>query len=437
MTHHSAHKQQKQTLRPSNIGTLTEADDKLSGQKFLYTIHNKRIAVLVSYDTPPEYDQRDTSIPARYLDRYDQAGWWVDGERTPENAEKRLDALLEELQDMIQDFCHKLMIAVAGGPSSALLPGKAVESDDEIIKETERSQPTAPPPRTLHEYMYSEAFVVQLISRQGEPKAIRREDIPPPTTWPAYPDIAALEEKTNIKLPIYTPSQIQVLKTFAFHPWVLRVSTPNGSHLSCKLSASHTGSFEREYGALRKLRDAGCTIATLRVPQLRGLVRTEAGLGEVGIVGILVDYIDTQCYELTFCLAPATYAAPGEEDGNAADDGSRSNDADGLKASNHIPDIEPSRREKWMSQIQTTVYKLHALGVVWGDAKTANILLDRNDDLWVVDFGGGGTPGWFDKKLMGTKEGDLQALKRILEEIGGKRRVWRSDEKQPTDPGVV
>lgn len=87
--------------------------------------------------------------------------------------------------------------------------------------------------------------------------------------------------------------------------------------------------------------------------------------------------------------------------------------------------------------VQSVVHKLHELDIVWCDAKTANILLDKNDDLWVIDFGGGGTPGWVDRKLMDTKEGDLQALRRILEDISGKRTVFRSDQRPLTDLRAV
>jgi serine/threonine protein kinase len=178
--------------------------------------------------------------------------------------------------------------------------------------------------------------------------------------------------------------------------------------------------------------NAGCTTEILRVPQLRGLIRTESRYGEEGIVGILMDHIDTECYDFTFRLASAL---PSRQDINYKKDG----DGDGDDSYMHqlpIPDIEPSRREKWSTDIQTIAHQLHALGIVRGDAKTANILLDRDDRLWVVDFGGGGTPGWMDKKLMDTKEGDLQALERILEEIAGQRRVHRSDMQPPRDAAL-
>ena len=79
--------------------------------------------------------------------------------------------------------------------------------------------------------------------------------------------------------------------------------------------------------------------------------------------------------------------------------------------------IEKSRRERWATQIEDTLNQLHAIGVVWGDAKTSNILIDEKDDVWIIDFGGGQTLGWVDYKLVGTKDGDLHVLKRTLEAL--------------------
>jgi hypothetical protein len=39
--------------------------------------------------------------------------------------------------------------------------------------------------------------------------------------------------------------------------------------------------------------------------------------------------------------------------------------------------------------------------------------------VWVVDFGGGYTPGWIDEELQGTKRGDLQALEKIRQWLEG------------------
>lgn len=74
-----------------------------------------------------------------------------------------------------------------------------------------------------------------------------------------------------------------------------------------------------------------------------------------------------------------------------------------------------SMRKKWASQIQHTVEMLHKAGVIWGDAKAGNILVDGHGrgDAWVVDFGGGFTKGWVDREKSDTMEGDLKGLANI------------------------
>lgn len=153
------------------------------------------------------------------------------------------------------------------------------------------------------------------------------------------------------------------------------------------------------------MHDVGCKTETLHVPHVKGPTRTATGYGEEGIVGILMDYIDTEKYELTFHLAPPLPSSSLNERGediNYRKDGEEDNTH---TCTDLIPEIASSRRGEWLSQIQSTIYQLHALGIVWGDAKTVNLFLDKNDDLWVIDFGGGGTPGWIDKRLIYTKEG--------------------------------
>lgn len=54
-------------------------------------------------------------------------------------------------------------------------------------------------------------------------------------------------------------------------------------------------------------------------------------------------------------------------------------------------------------------------GAVLGDVKPDNVLIDTQDDAYIIDFGGGYTRGWVDKELANTAEGDLQGLQRISE----------------------
>lgn len=76
-------------------------------------------------------------------------------------------------------------------------------------------------------------------------------------------------------------------------------------------------------------------------------------------------------------------------------------------------------RQKWADQITSTMSQLHEAGILWGDVKSDNVLIDTSQDAWIIDFGGGNTDGWVDPELAGTKEGDLQGLHKIIEFLLG------------------
>ncbi|OAQ62430.1 kinase domain-containing protein [Pochonia chlamydosporia 170] len=73
---------------------------------------------------------------------------------------------------------------------------------------------------------------------------------------------------------------------------------------------------------------------------------------------------------------------------------------------------------KWMRQIEVTVKQLHKLGIVWGDVKPDNVIVDSAGDAVVVDFGGGYTPGYIEKGLQQTFQGDLVGLDHMAAEMG-------------------
>lgn len=79
----------------------------------------------------------------------------------------------------------------------------------------------------------------------------------------------------------------------------------------------------------------------------------------------------------------------------------------------HTPDTPENRRQMWASQISTSVHQLHEIGVTWGDGKASNVVIDKEDIAWLIDFGGGYSRGWVDDDLAGTVEGDEQVLKNM------------------------
>ncbi|RSL61701.1 hypothetical protein CEP54_006044 [Fusarium duplospermum] len=89
----------------------------------------------------------------------------------------------------------------------------------------------------------------------------------------------------------------------------------------------------------------------------------------------------------------------------------------------YLPPIAAETKQKWILQIRESVQLLHEKGLVWGDVKPHNIVIDEQNDAWLIDFGGGFTAGWVDSQLAETMEGDEKALDRIAEFLSGNEYV--------------
>ncbi|KAL6888025.1 hypothetical protein GGI43DRAFT_425918 [Trichoderma evansii] len=73
----------------------------------------------------------------------------------------------------------------------------------------------------------------------------------------------------------------------------------------------------------------------------------------------------------------------------------------------------PAIRERWMGQIEAALSTLHANDIVWGDVKAENVLIDKNENAWLIDFGGGYTKGWVDEDVAGTVTGDFAGMAKL------------------------
>lgn len=154
----------------------------------------------------------------------------------------------------------------------------------------------------------------------------------------------------------------------------------DGQEACCKIADDRNReAVEGEFISLKQMSDAGLA-SSIRVPKLLDLVQSKSN----DVVRILEEYIQ-----------------PGPEASNFQQF--------------NIEAVAKSRRRKWASQIQQSILMLHRLGVVWGDGKAENVLIDIKDDTYIADFGGSWTDGWVQKELAGTIKGDKRALKKIIQ----------------------
>ncbi|KAF5538612.1 kinase subdomain-containing protein [Fusarium napiforme] len=233
-------------------------------------------------------------------------------------------------------------------------------------------------PRTLDGFFNPETFVYtfKTISDVRIPQLNRDAEHQSPFGI-SVPDELCASRKS------FDPSEVQILPVKVIGPpshTPSKVLLRDGTIAFLKLARrGDTQSLKNELDTYGKIERAQLD-NKVKVSRLHGLVQNNEGV----IYGILLTYID--CKRMTLSCAVQ-------------------------------PGIEVSLRERWAAQIQEAIGQLHDAGITWGDAKPDNILIDVNQDAWLIDFGGGYTEGWVPKSLAGTMEGDRIALEKILEYI--------------------
>jgi tRNA A-37 threonylcarbamoyl transferase component Bud32 len=311
------------------------------------------IADIIMSPEHPTTCQESPSIIAEHLEKYDKATTtWND---EPEPAAADIEIAEKEILEFVYNLCRPML--------RGLVPPGSENYDRHSI------------PENLQSYMYPKSVNLQIVESNGNPEVIRRDDLPPFSIYQPIPVIAP----KGRELPCYSPSQVAVVDMY--RPWAMKVSV-DGNIMCCKINGTLHDSFAREYRVLQQISDSDNS-DSIRVPKLKGLIQ----VGE-GIVGVLMDFIETDEPDLTYNLS-------GKEL------------------------ITEFKRVKWALQLTEILRQLHAIEVVWGDAKTANVVVDKDSNVWVVDFGGGRTRGWVNDELVNTKEGDLQALEKIFQDIRG------------------
>jgi hypothetical protein len=183
--------------------------------------------------------------------------------------------------------------------------------------------------------------------------------------------------------PSFTPSQVIIcadnaIEALQHAPRKVRVANRDAPLFFKPYVLGGRRTAERELRAYTQIKQA--SFSQLRTSSLFGLVQDDSGW----LLGLLLSHID--CEALTLHCAITT-------------------------------EVSLSMPQYWAAEIDETLTRLHEAGIIWGDANAANILVDAHNDPWIVDFGGGYTPGWVDKDLAGTIEGDKKGLSRIMDYI--------------------
>ncbi|KAL2128477.1 hypothetical protein VTI74DRAFT_9129 [Chaetomium olivicolor] len=332
-----------------------------------YRYNSQLFSVLIS-TTPPEGCQREGAIELSWIDR------------------------LWDLSSHPGDVHTQLLRQIEGELEIAR------EIKDVIFPTLERLAPSTPAAsessqvrNTVAEYLFPHRISLEVVTKDGKLEVL-------PSHHEELDRIRIVVPWSAIREIGFEPGSVP---TFAAHHVSLGSRLVVGPALMDVFNVSVLGidkelvgklgrtmgdfqhSIKREIEIYGKLRNLNLD-PEIRVPEFKGLITHSNG-----IVGFIITKIPTKYPSLRPIVT-------GQLEGV-------------------LPAL--SLRRKWAAQIEHTVKELHRHGVVWGDAKPDNVVIDIDDNAWVLDFGGGGTPGWMEPSTYQTKEGDLHAVAKIKDEL--------------------
>ncbi|CAM1500442.1 Fc.00g096040.m01.CDS01 [Cosmosporella sp. VM-42] len=136
----------------------------------------------------------------------------------------------------------------------------------------------------------------------------------------------------------------------------------DNSETECVFKPSHSSTqIKQEFNTYKMILAAGLDSSQLHICRLYGVVMDDSYF----ILGLLLTYID--------------------------------HDGHPLSTRVHPDEPPPAARERWVGQLDATFTALHKADIVWGDVKATNALIDRDNNAWMIDFGGGYTKSWVDR----------------------------------------
>lgn len=245
------------------------------------------------------------------------------------------------------------------------------------------SQHQNPRKYTFDEWLFPETLCYTVSVTEGNLVPVSLTQQPSAKNPDVGSNLTECEDAMNIDysmFPVYSPKDVTIATATYSNslPDVPRKAFIKGEPSFLKVVwAGDARTTNRELSKYAMIHAAGFD-ATVHISRLNGLVRDDNGC----VVGLLLTYIDCGDRGPLDCIDVSNPKYSG------------------LKG-------------KWFDQIKQTLRHLHSHGITWGDAAATNILIDIKDDAYLVDFGGGFTPGWVEQEKSNSMEGDLQGLERI------------------------
>lgn len=268
--------------------------------------------------------------------------------------------------------------------------------------------------QTLQDHLHPEIHTLQVLTQGGKLAchSLNNSVIPPEESRSVSAEklrAMGLDIETT-DIPVVQASQVMLGRCLKGYVWRVTVDGEDLVYKSLiNVTRRHIGD---ELATYLRFRSAG---VQWKVPELKGgfsfplpspnpevsglpnnIYVSPSGIVQDNeqVIGILLAYIPHKHHNLRFLL-------------------------DGIERGTIAPEeATGSLRQKWATQIRDTVAGLHAMGILWLDVKTDNVLIDEDGDAVVIDFGGGNTVGWIDHDKYGTMEGEMQGLNKIMAALG-------------------
>ncbi|KAI4722468.1 hypothetical protein E4T48_01363 [Aureobasidium sp. EXF-10727] len=223
------------------------------------------------------------------------------------------------------------------------------------------------PPTHFYALQYKDGEVVPKELEETPALRFKMNNLLPTVTLPKY--------ILNLDIPRFQASDLEIVETVGPLPTLVRHD--NNLYFLKVVDPTQPAPTKRELMIMKDIEKLDLH-KEMRVPRVRGLVSFSNS--KTDIMGFLQTHIE------------------------------------GAEPLTHLldSDVPQAKRDRWASESEEMIKLLHDHNIVWGDAKADNFMVDKDDKLWIIDFGGSYTEGWIDPELNETVEGDDMGTRKIV-----------------------